>query len=1803
MMSEEGSHHIVLSDSLRRKQQTLASKPYLRSKQPTLTSENHMRNSIQMSYINSKSRRTGILLRNKWRRQKFREFTDHRHKQSMRGNQWRRKWSVVPTDNSVRGKTDNSIRGNVKPVTAVNLVRNPGNVKRIPTLNLMNNQRKDDPLLAVNIVRRRRSPGPYTAVTMTRERRSLVSHPAVNMVWSADIPICRDTERPTFRDCPQSPVFVSLPPGSPIPVNITVPSAYDNSNSSVTITYNPPDFRTPYIFRKNTTVIVTAQDSSANEAQCRFQVILKDTFPPTIECPRSVVIEKYYTNQTTVPIYYHRNNYVTSTGDIAQHTYHPQEGSAVSIRTHIQVTVTVYDNSGNTASCNFSYEAQRHESFPIYQLDFSVNLLPSNSKTSSVCDVSSQLKMRVLEVITSNCSAILPQMFRMEVKSVLINQGVANITAQIWRQPTSVTATPEKMSQCATYATNALNILNNEVLSSSSCGDVRLSYSNKSLQQGFTCPNYSVFTATQRCSQCVLGTFPNTNTSQCEPCPKVSEDGPARHPYCRLCSQDTQDDGHCLADCKPGEFSNTGLQPCIKCTKGSYSVNNASTSCTACPGMSSSTVNTGSSSPSDCKEECPMGAYSLTGLKPCIHCPYHFYSDRTRSTSCTECQSGTGTTSTGGTSRTQCIVLNPCDQHVCRNNGTCMSLDQGRFHRCSCLHGFTGKSCEDQMNVCHSYPCMNGATCQSTNSLNICICRPGFTGFYCETDIDECESNPCQHGNCIDKVDGFSCACYPGYKGVRCATQVNECDSQPCMNGGTCVDMIGEYRCYCNGTGYQGRRCNTTVIDCLPDTCLNLGMCHDFNDEFKCSCLPGFTGSQCEMSRDKCESTPCQNEALCLDGINNYSCICQRGYTGTHCETNIDECQSFSCRNGGTCIDRIDNFDCTCATGYAGKTCAVNIDDCLSSPCQENNTVKCEDLVAGFFCVCKPGWTGVHCETLLEECTSHPCQNGATCRDVDVDYICSCPKGFTGLDCQVDVDDCASGPCYNSGTCIDGVNSYTCTCPHGFTGARCDSLLDLCSSSPCHNSGTCVSLLGNYSCSCKWGWTGLNCENGVDDCLSMPCHNGGTCQDKHLGYDCTCTHDLTGPQCDVAVDPCDSLACENGGSCVIEGNQIMCVCPPMYKGEVCGDKLDTCEVTNPCQNGATCSSHGCQCQPLYTGKHCDKLMTKDFDLVFPGQPGSIVQSPVVSPQQTSQLSICLWVHFRNKTANMTFLSLHSEDGLELLAMLGDKLVLSFSSPLTINWMVNDKLWHHVAFTWSDSGHWSVYVDGQIINEGTSYSQQVAMPNRQSIVLGQRSVSLTARNPFEGEISQVNVYSKALSQTAIQAMANNCTTSQELGDRHQWPEFSSYLRGNVSVIMPTICGASTCPPGMKGPRCDLLIDKNPPVVHNCTDNIMIVSNQRLNKVDWQEPGFSDNIGVKNITKTHRPGITLSYGQYRVHYTAFDEEGNFAICTFDIFIKPQDCVMPVSPTNVQMEWMSWEKGLSFHIACQDSLLQTFPVPVPTWYTCGIEGFWDPPQGTDFTLPSCAGVTSASGSLTGEMKFSGPACTETSLQSLKKDTLDVFLNMYQSLCPSSNCSAVSIHVDCGGLGVKRRKRQADNTYSVVFDLSVNGSSLGSSGNAGNLIFETMVKEGSFDTTDFVLDKNNASIKSAIQCEEMGQVLTPDNLCVNCAVGTYQNGNTCELCPIGQYSDSEKQTSCENCQTGTTTLTQGTTHSSHCFTMCSVGQFYSKETLGCNDCSLGYYQDEVGQVTCKSCPNGQMTTDKGAESLDFCTGMYLYM
>ena len=37
---------------------------------------------------------------------------------------------------------------------------------------------------------------------------------------------------------------------------------------------------------------------------------------------------------------------------------------------------------------------------------------------------------------------------------------------------------------------------------------------------------------------------------------------------------------------------------------------------------------------------------------------------------------------------------------------------------------------------------------------------------------------------------------------------INECSPAPCQNGGTCVDLVGSYRCDCKA-GYSGTNCET----------------------------------------------------------------------------------------------------------------------------------------------------------------------------------------------------------------------------------------------------------------------------------------------------------------------------------------------------------------------------------------------------------------------------------------------------------------------------------------------------------------------------------------------------------------------------------------------------------------------------------------------------------------------------------------------------------------------------------------------------------------------------------------------------------------------------------------------------------------------------------------------------------------------------------------------------------------------------------------------------------------------------------
>ena len=81
-----------------------------------------------------------------------------------------------------------------------------------------------------------------------------------------------------------------------------------------------------------------------------------------------------------------------------------------------------------------------------------------------------------------------------------------------------------------------------------------------------------------------------------------------------------------------------------------------------------------------------------------------------------------------------------------------------------------------------------------------CNCPAGYTGDSCQYEIDECAHGPCSvHGSvsCTDLLNDYTCTCAPGYAGKNCDVNINECAGMPCQNGATCLDQVAGYECRC----------------------------------------------------------------------------------------------------------------------------------------------------------------------------------------------------------------------------------------------------------------------------------------------------------------------------------------------------------------------------------------------------------------------------------------------------------------------------------------------------------------------------------------------------------------------------------------------------------------------------------------------------------------------------------------------------------------------------------------------------------------------------------------------------------------------------------------------------------------------------------------------------------------------------------------------------------------------------------------------------------------------------------------------
>uniref|UniRef100_A0A674A5W4 Nephronectin a n=1 Tax=Salmo trutta TaxID=8032 RepID=A0A674A5W4_SALTR len=174
-----------------------------------------------------------------------------------------------------------------------------------------------------------------------------------------------------------------------------------------------------------------------------------------------------------------------------------------------------------------------------------------------------------------------------------------------------------------------------------------------------------------------------------------------------------------------------------------------------------------------------------------------------------------------------------------------------------------------------------------------CKCHPGFTGKTCNQDLNECglKPRPCKH-RCMNTYGSYKCYCLNGYMLMPDGTCGNTrtCGMANCQYG--CEVLKGEVRCQCPSPGLQlapdGRTC-VDVDECATGmaTCPRFRQCINTFGSYICRCHEGFdlqyiNGKYQCLDVDECSSgqIQCSSFATCYNTPGSYKCKCKDGYRG-----------------------------------------------------------------------------------------------------------------------------------------------------------------------------------------------------------------------------------------------------------------------------------------------------------------------------------------------------------------------------------------------------------------------------------------------------------------------------------------------------------------------------------------------------------------------------------------------------------------------------------------------------------------------------------------------------------------------------------------------------------------------------------------------------------------------------------------------------------------------------------------------------------------------------------------------------------
>ncbi|XP_044180350.1 low-density lipoprotein receptor-related protein 4-like isoform X2 [Acropora millepora] len=359
------------------------------------------------------------------------------------------------------------------------------------------------------------------------------------------------------------------------------------------------------------------------------------------------------------------------------------------------------------------------------------------------------------------------------------------------------------------------------------------------------------------------------------------------------------------------------------------------------------------------------------------------------------------------------------------------------------------------------------------------------------------------------------------------------------------------------------------------------------------------------------------------------------------------------------------------------------------------------------------------------------------------------------------------------------------------------------------------------------------------------------------------------------------------------------------------------------------------------------------------------------------------------------------------------------------------------------------------------------------------------------------------------------------------------------------------------------DVEAPVIDPCPRDIKVISKEKVPKLILPGVKVTDNVRVVDFATSIRNGSKVKFGRHHITYTASDKAGNVAYCRFRVTITASKCKDLPVPRNGGKACGVVQKEMICTVHCNPGYgFANFPAPI---YRCDNSGQWFIVHGSTSlpimpTLPDCSKKhIPKTAWFRGQYHYLTNNCNESLTDKIVDNFKDLLLQSVWGLhrCHSTpDCENVAVDVDCGEQTRRKRDTAALLPLSVNFALKVRLSNYSSntlldlnetSLQISNDILAALEPAASVNITGVVIvvDTTRPPViqLTSFICED-GQVLIGTK-CVNCPVGYFFNGSSCQACAVDEYQDQEAQTFCISCPSRTSTF----------------GQQGSKERHNCQD------------------------------------------